>query len=84
MYYTDINNSENVKYINRLPREYVPQIRIIIKETEKNLKNKKKILTQKYLREMYKKFDCKRTRKAVLGNHRKSGYFTRKNRNQKK
>jgi hypothetical protein len=65
IYYTDINNSEKIEYINKLPKGYVPKIRISIKETEKNLKNKKKIFTKKYLQKIYSKFDCKKTRKSM-------------------
>ena len=63
IYYSDIHNSKNVEYINKLPKGYVPKIRITIKETEKNLKNKKKIFTKKYLQKIYSKFDCKKTKK---------------------
>jgi hypothetical protein len=55
VYYKDTNNSEKVKYINKLPRNYVAKIRIIIKETEKN-KTPRKIFTQKYIKKIYKKF----------------------------
>jgi hypothetical protein len=55
VYYKDTNNSEKVKYINKLPTNYVPKIRIIIKETEKN-KTPSKIFTQKYIKKIYKKF----------------------------
>jgi hypothetical protein len=57
VYYTDINNSKNVKYINKLPSNYVPKIRVIIKETEKQVQVKKKAFTQKYLSKLYDKFD---------------------------
>jgi hypothetical protein len=57
VYYTDVNNSETIKYVNKLPNNYVPKIRIIIKETEKHIKTKKKIFTRKYLKNLYKKFN---------------------------
>ena len=75
IYYTDINNSRKIEYYNRLPREYVPKIRIIIKETEKNLKNKRKVFTKKYLRNVYKRFQCKETRRFLKRNKN----FTRRN-----
>jgi len=57
VYYTDVNNSQNINYINKLPSNYVPKIRVIIKETEKRVKSKKKVFTQKYLDKLYNKFD---------------------------
>ena len=57
VYYSDIHNSKSVKYINNLPTNYVPKIRVIIKETEKNIKNKKRCFTSKYLNKIYKKFN---------------------------
>ena len=58
IYYVDKNNSKRVEYINNLPNDYTPKIRIIIKETEKNLKPRK-IFTKKYMKKLYKRFDCK-------------------------
>ena len=57
-YYVDKNNSKRVEYINNLPNDYTPKIRIIIKETEKNSKPRK-IFTKKYVKKLYKRFDCK-------------------------
>jgi hypothetical protein len=57
VYYTDVNNSENINYINKLPSNYVPKIRVIIKETEKRVQVKKKAFTRKYLNNLYNKFD---------------------------
>ncbi len=57
VYYTDVNNSKNINYINKLPSNYVPKIRVIIKETEKRLKNKRRIFTQKYLNKLYDNFN---------------------------
>ena len=76
VYYTDVNNSETVKYINKLPSDYVPKIRIIIKETEKNIKKRKRAFTRKYLKQLYKKFDYESTRREKK--NRKN--VTRKNR----
>jgi len=35
LYYSDINNSKKTKYINKLPKNYNPVIKITINETEK-------------------------------------------------
>lgn len=56
IYFKDTNCSENVNYINRLPSHYVPKIRVMIKETEKNMRPVKR-LTQRYLRKIYKRFN---------------------------
>ena len=65
IYYTDKNNSKQIEYLNKLPREYIPKIKVIIKETEKNLKNKKKIFTKKYLNKVYNNFKCKSTQQFI-------------------
>ena len=57
VYYEDINNSKGVKYINNLPKNYNPIIKVIINKTEKNKELKKSKLTQKYLKKIYKKFN---------------------------
>jgi hypothetical protein len=57
VYYKDVNNSQSIEYINRLPKNYAAKIRVIIKETEKNIKNKKKRFTKKYLHSIYNKFN---------------------------
>jgi len=56
IYFKDTNYSENVNYINRLPSHYVPKIRVMIKETEKNMRPVKR-LTQRYLQKIYKRFN---------------------------
>ena len=56
IFYSDINNSKNVKYVNKLPSNYTPKIRVIIKDTEKNMKPEK-IFNEKYLKKIYKKYD---------------------------
>lgn len=56
VYYTDVNNSEKVEYVNQLPNDYNPKIRVIIKETEKKTKPHK-IFTKRYLKNTYKKFN---------------------------
>ena len=57
VYYEDITNSKGVKYINNLPKNYNPIIKVIINKTEKNKELKKSKLTQKYLKKIYKKFN---------------------------
>lgn len=59
VYYRDIHNSGRVRYINKLPRDYVPQIRVILKNTEKS-KTPVKIFTRKYINKIEKKFNCTR------------------------
>ena len=69
IYYTDIHNSDKVTYINKLPRDYLPKIRIIIKETEKRINHPKKIFTKKFLRKVENRFYCgskSRTKKRRL------------------
>lgn len=55
VYFKDKNNSENVTYINKLPQNYLPKIRVIIKETEKNMEPVK-MFNNKYLNKIYKRF----------------------------
>ena len=74
-YYTDVNNSEKVKYINKLPRDYTPKISIIIKETTKQIQNPKTIFTKKYLKNIEEKYNCK-TKKNT---HKTKKNITRKN-----
>lgn len=61
VYYADVNNSNKVEYVNRLPRNYVPQIRVTIRETEKQLQPPRNIFTKKYLKTVYDRFQCKKT-----------------------
>lgn len=56
IYFKDTNYTERVKYINKLPNHYVPKIRVIIKETEKNMLPIKK-LTKQYLQKIYERFN---------------------------
>jgi hypothetical protein len=67
-YYTDVNNSERVNYINRLPKDYTPKIRITIKETKKQIQNSKTIFTKKYLKKVEDKFYCSKTKKNIHKN----------------
>jgi hypothetical protein len=81
VYYADVNNSETVKYINRLPSNYAPKIRVIIKETKKNIKRRKNRFTQKYLRKLHKKFNYNSTRREKTMNKNTRGKnMTRKKR----
>ena len=65
IYYHDKNNNTKVKYINKLPKNHVPKIRIIINETKKNLENKKKMFTKKYLDRLSKTY-LNKTKKLAL------------------
>ena len=55
VYYSDINNSKKVKYINKLPKDYIPKIRLVVKYTKKNTKTRKRI-SKKHLKHTFKKF----------------------------
>lgn len=79
IYYTDVNNSKKVEYINKLPRDYVPKIRITIRETEKRVKKSKTIFTKKYLKKVYKKFDYNETKKNKTKKYKKKLNKTKKN-----
>ena len=57
VYYRDLYNSHKVHYINKLPREYIPQIRVLLKDTEKSLKPVK-LFTRRYLDKVEKRFGC--------------------------
>jgi hypothetical protein len=71
IFYTDIHNSKNAIYINKLPKDYMPKIRITIKETEKQLNPKRKLFTKKYLNKIYDKFDYEPNRKIEHTNTKK-------------
>ena len=82
VYYHDKNNSEKIKYVNKLPTDYTPKIRVIIKKTEKN-KTPRKIFTRKYLNKVCKRFDYydKKTKSCpFLNKTRKNRKSTHKNR----
>ena len=71
VYYMDVNNGESVKYINKLPQGYAPKIRVVIKETAKNVKKKKKVFTRKYLKDLYKKMSYDGSvKKHVVSNNK--------------
>ena len=72
VYYEDINNSKGVKYINNLPKNYNPIIKVIINKTEKNKELKKSKLTQKYLKKIYKKFNFNNETKRNKTVHNKT------------
>ena len=56
VYFRDKTNSEKVIYVNKLPKNYLPKIRVIIKDTEKNMKPVK-IFNNTYLHKIYKRFN---------------------------
>ena len=78
-YYTDVHNSRKIEYRNELPRDYLPKIRIIIKETEKNMSGSRNIFSKKYLQKIEKKFECKKNTLNKRVNA-KAHSFTRKRR----
>jgi len=57
IYYNDVANEKNVKFINKLPKYYTPKIKVTIHETSKSLSPTYKIFNDTYLKEVYKKFD---------------------------
>lgn len=58
LYKYDTKNSENniPKYINKLPKNYVPKIRVIIEKTNKRITPRRESFTRKKLRNIEKKF----------------------------
>lgn len=79
VYYYDKNNSVKVKYINKLPTSYVPKIRVIIKETEKNMEPQN-IIPERKLKKIYKKFNFKSNYKSRKKKHKHShSKLTKKN-----
>jgi len=81
VYYEDINNSNGVKYINKLPKNYNPIIKVIINKTEKNTTLKKSKLSKKYLKKIYKKFNFNNETKR---NHNKAKRNNTRNHNKTK
>ena len=55
VYYSDSNNSKKVKYVNKLPKDYIPKIRVVLRYTKKNTKTRKRIPTN-HLKKTFKKF----------------------------
>jgi len=85
IYFKDTNYSENVKYINKLPNHYVPKIRVIIKETEKNMRPVKR-LSRQYLQKIYKRFnytDKNQANKTHVNKNHKNKTDTIKNKTRK-
>jgi len=81
IYFKDSNYTERVKYINKLPNNYVPKIRVMIKETEKNIRPVR-VLTKQYLHKIYKRFHYEE--KTNKSNPTKSNkYHINKNRTRK-
>uniref|UniRef100_A0A6C0B213 Uncharacterized protein n=1 Tax=viral metagenome TaxID=1070528 RepID=A0A6C0B213_9ZZZZ len=84
IYYTDIHNSDKVIYVNKLPREYLPKIRIIIKETEKRINQSKKIFTKRFLKSVEERFYCDDKSKIRSTKSIRSGKkYSRKQRREK-
>jgi len=79
VYYSDKNNSAKVKYINKLPSSYVPKIRVIIKETEKNMKPQH-LIPERKLKQIYDEFNFKTNYKTRNNKvKRKHSKLTKKN-----
>ena len=55
VYQYDKNNSKSIKYINKLPKNYIPKIRVTINETEKS-RISSNILTNNEIEKYNKKF----------------------------
>jgi hypothetical protein len=55
VYYSDVNNSRKVKYINKLPKDYIPKIRVVLRYTKKNTKTRKRI-AKSHFSKTFKKF----------------------------
>jgi hypothetical protein len=81
IYYADIHNSKEIDYINKLPREYTPKIRIKIEETEKKINPSKKIFTKRYLKKIEKRFECKTKKNTDKKSKKSHNNKTRSNRN---
>lgn len=56
IYYSDKRNSHSVSYINALPKNYNPRIRVILKDVKKRMTPRYKIFTKAFLRKTYKKY----------------------------
>lgn len=72
VYYNDVSNEKNVKFINKLPTSYQPKIKVTIHETFKALRPTYKIFNDSYLNKVYKKFDFNpKTRRRTTRKHPK-------------
>ena len=58
-YYSDTTHSISVKYVNNLPKNYTPKIKINIHKSKKNMIRKKNVFSSSYLKKIYKKFKYK-------------------------
>jgi hypothetical protein len=56
IFYKDKLHMEYASYINKLPNDYVPKLKVTIKETQKNL-NTATLFTKKYLDKIYGYFN---------------------------
>lgn len=77
VYYYDKHNSDKVKYVNKLPTTYLPKIRVIIKETEKNLQPQN-VIPERQLKKLYHKFKFNNNFKSRKKKHKRSK-LTKKN-----
>ena len=79
----DNNNSKFLGYINKLPENYSPIIKIIIRPIQKKIKTDKLNLSKQYLNKLYKKFNYNVTKKRVIKINDKKNNKTQKNKTQK-
>ena len=59
-YFADVHHTKYVTYTNKLPKGYLPKIKVVIQPTQKNIKKPKKIFTKKYLSKVVDKYYCKK------------------------
>ena len=78
IYFKDTNYTEKVNYINKLPNNYVPKIRVMIKETEKNMRPVRR-LTKQYLQKIYERFHYEEKTNKSNKSNKTNKNRTRKN-----
>jgi len=81
VYLADNKCIKNVKYINKLHPQYQAKIRVIIKETKKNMKPIKKI-NKTYLQKIHERFNY--VDKSITNKNRSNNHIKNKNRTMKK
>ena len=84
-YYSDTHHSISVKYVNKLPKNYIPKIQVNIHSSEKNMNRKKRIFSSSYLKKIYKRFKQKKTiNNKTINNKTINNNKTKKNRKKSK
>jgi len=66
VYYQDVNNSNEVKYLNKLPRDYIPKIRVVMKYTKKDVKTKKHFSKKNVNSILHKFYKNKTVKKRIM------------------